>query len=108
MIAVTIYRKQGRVTGFECIGHSGYAASGKDIVCAGVSTLVINTVNSIEAFTSAEYKLDAEEAGGRIALSFTKEADHDAELLVNAMLLGLEDIRSNYGKQYLNLNYKEV
>ena len=32
-------------------GHAGYDDIGKDIVCAAVSVLVINTLNSIERFT---------------------------------------------------------
>lgn len=94
--------------GFRCIGHSGYAASGKDIVCAAVSALVINTVNAIGSFTSAAFDLDTEERSGLIAFSLKGEADHDTELLLRTMLLGLEDIQNNYGNEYLILEFKEV
>lgn len=39
MIRVTIGREDGLTT-LEVTGHSGYAEKGKDIVCAGVSTIV--------------------------------------------------------------------
>ncbi|MCM1105756.1 MAG: ribosomal-processing cysteine protease Prp [Blautia sp.] len=108
MIAITIYQKQGRMEGFHCIGHSGYAASGKDIVCAAVSTLVINTVNAIERFTQARFNLDTEEKEGLIAFMLQERADHDTELLLKTMLLGLQDIQNNYGNEYLILDFKEV
>ena len=31
--------------GFSVSGHAGYENAGKDIICASVSALVINTVN---------------------------------------------------------------
>lgn len=107
MITITVYRKQGKVTGFRCIGHSGYAQSGKDIVCAAVSMLVINTVNAIEAFTVSEFNLDTEEESGLIAFQLKEEPDHDTKLLLDTMFLGLQDIQNNYGR-YLILEYKEV
>ncbi|WP_333683544.1 ribosomal-processing cysteine protease Prp, partial [Enterocloster lavalensis] len=55
MIQVTIFRdseESGDVfTGVELSGHAGYAESGRDIVCAAVSALVLNMANSVEAFT---------------------------------------------------------
>ena len=49
MIIITIFQNQESVTGFRCIGHAEYAEYGSDIVCAGVSALVVNAINSIEA-----------------------------------------------------------
>lgn len=108
MITVTVRRKCGRAAGFRCLGHSGYAESGKDIVCAAVSALVINTVNAIGKFTASDFDLDTEEETGRIDFSLKAEPDHDAELLLDAMLLGLQDIQNNYGNEYLILEYEEV
>ena len=51
MITITILQDHEDAVGFHCIGHSGYAEAGSDIICAGVSALVINTINSIETFT---------------------------------------------------------
>ena len=49
MTTITIYKSdKGSYKGFTCKGHAGSAMSGKDIVCAAISILVINTVNSLE------------------------------------------------------------
>ena len=40
MTRVEFFDHEGRITGFCCSGHSGYAEAGSDIVCAAVSTAV--------------------------------------------------------------------
>ena len=108
MITITIYQNHEDVTGFRCIGHSGYAESGSDIICAGVSALVINTINSIDSLTNSSFHLETEEESGLIDFTFEESADHDAQLLVESMILGLQGIQTNYGKKFLTLDFKEV
>ena len=109
MTRITIYRdRTGSFTGFRCEGHSGYAAAGSDIVCAGISTLAINTVNAIEALTQTAVEADADQQEGLIFVRFPSGCDPQAKLLVDAMILGLEGIRTNYGKKFLAFDYKEV
>ena len=109
MTHITIYRNQKNVfTGFCCEGHAGYANAGDDIVCAGISTLVINTINSIEVLTDTEILADAEQESGTIHVNFPSGCDKQAKLLVDAMILGLKGIQKNYGKKFLSLDFKEV
>lgn len=109
MIQVTIITdRNGQYAGFDCIGHAGYAEAGKDIVCAGVSVLVINTVNSISCYTGEEFSVDTQEETGKIALRFRKPPGHDAKLLMKSLILGLQGIRKDYGAGYITLNFKEV
>ena len=66
MTKITIYRNENReVERFSCTGHAGYAEYGNDIVCASISVLVINTINSIETFTSTDFICEAEEGVGK-------------------------------------------
>ena len=39
--------RDGAYREVTCMGHAGYAAYGRDIVCASVSVLVINTINAL-------------------------------------------------------------
>lgn len=41
-------------SGITIEGHAGYAPSGQDIVCAGISTLVQNLIQSIEDLCTDE------------------------------------------------------
>jgi uncharacterized protein YsxB (DUF464 family) len=109
MTQITISRdRDQRYTGFCCIGHAGFAESGEDIVCAGISVLVINTINSLEQFTDDPFTVDSDEDAGRISVTFQEHAGHDAAILIDSMILGLSGIRDSYGKKYLILDFREV
>ena len=110
MIRVTVYKNEkDQCIGFKALGHAGYSEEGQDIVCAAVSVLTINTVNSIEAFTEDETSLLSDESAGLIDFQIKGNPSSEAELLLNAMLLGLEEIAEdmNYRK-YMDLTYEEV
>ena len=43
--SVKVIRNNNKIKKISVMGHAMYEDYGKDIVCAGVSTLVISTVN---------------------------------------------------------------
>ena len=109
MTHITIYQNQNHeVERFTCTGHVGYSEYGTDIVCASISVLVINTINSIETFTSVPFVCEADEETGDIDFRFTEEISQDASLLIESMILGLNEIQNDYGKKFLILDFKEV
>ena len=109
MTHITIYQNENHeVERFTCTGHAGYAASGEDIVCAAISMMVINTINSIETFTSVPFVCEADEETGDIDFQFTEEITPDSALLIDSMILGLKEIQNDYGKKFLILDFKEV
>ena len=62
MTTVTIYKSDNDIyEGFTCKGHAGYAVSGKDIICASISILVINTINSLEELAGQEMSVKSDE-----------------------------------------------
>ncbi len=40
MTTIRFFRTRGRLTGFSCAGHSGYAEAGEDIVCAAITSAI--------------------------------------------------------------------
>lgn len=109
MIRVTIYKNgQGVYTGFKSAGHAGYAPEGSDIICSAVSVLVINTINSIEAFTDDRFSLKSDEQAGLIEVDFNSGLSHDTILLMNAMVQGLKMIQADYNNDYIYLKIEEV
>ncbi len=107
MITVTVFRSDtGTYKGFRCKGHAGFAERGQDVVCAAVSVLVINTVNSIEAFTSQTFTCEHDE--DMICLKLTAVPTKETKLLLDSMIFGLQAIQKQYQKQYLRLKFKEV
>ena len=109
MTKITIFKNRNdEFLGFKCLGHAGYADEGEDIVCAGISALVINTINSLGAYTKDEFNVDSDEDTGLIELHFTKTVGHDADLLMKSLVLGLQGIQNTYGNDYIILNFREV
>ena len=105
MITAEVTRKQGKYFSFSCSGHAEYDDPGKDIVCSAVSMLVINTANAIDKFTETRIEGSDED---HISWYFPEKPDDKAELLMDAMLLGLKEIETKYGNDYLRLMIKEV
>ena len=55
MTNIIFYRKSGDIIGFQSKGHAGHGMRGTDVVCASVSALIINTINSIEKLTHDKF-----------------------------------------------------
>ena len=122
MIKVIITKRNGAYKSFICSGHAEYAAgnslvrgAGKllkpqgDIVCAGVSAIVINTVNCLQDLLHEDIGCDYDsEEGGLITCVFRSIPTHEASLLIDSMIHGLKWIRSEYGEKYLNFEIEEV
>lgn len=110
MTKVTIYKtKAGEYRKFTCDGHAAYADYGQDIVCAAVSALVINTVNSLEEVTKEPIQAEADEKAGRISCSFLRQPLYETSVaLMDSLVLGLSRIEAKYGKKHCKLTFKEV
>ena len=100
--------ESGEYKGFTCKGHSGFAAKGKDIVCASVSVLVINAINSMEKLAGEDMETEAEEAAGIIRCRIKRTLSDKGKLLMDSMILGLLQIEEQYGNKYLVVKFKEV
>ena len=110
MIHVTIFENERQqCMGFRAAGHAGMAESGQDVVCAAASVLMINTMNAIECYTDDETSLVSDEEEGRIEFLFSERPTHDAELLLNAMILGLQEMANdNDYSEYIYVEFEEV
>ena len=95
MIRAEIYKSKNQFRGFRVTGHAGYAESGHDIVCAAVSALVINTWNSVEAFTDDTFKGTANEEKGYFLFELAEPCSDEAKLLMRSLELGLRDIQKD-------------
>ena len=99
-----------RITGFSIKGHSGYAEEGSDIVCAGISALVITIENALCQLV----KLSPVERGGEDGFlevilheKMTDKQMQDAQLLLSTLHIGLENIAQAY-PDYVRLTVRKV
>ena len=94
MINAKIVRNaSGRIIAFTVENH------GESIVCAAVSMLVLNTVNSIYKFTKDKFTCDYDEKeGGFITFSLTNPATQTDGIIIllDAMHLGLTSAQAEY------------
>ena len=108
MIKVTIYMHEDEIVGFRSVGHAGYDVRGKDIICAAVSVLVINTINSIENFTHDKFEVVQDEKNGLVDFRLnTDNPCRETSVLLKSLKLGISGIRDN-NKKYLRILFEEV
>ncbi|MCM1386458.1 MAG: ribosomal-processing cysteine protease Prp [Bacillus sp. (in: Bacteria)] len=109
MITVTFHKtKAGEYQDFICSGHAGFNDYGKDIVCAAVSVLVINTVNSLDELVRENIEVETDEENGIISCRFQAPLRDTSKVLVDSLALGLSHITKQYGEKYCKLNFEEV
>ena len=72
-----------------------------------VSVLTINTANAIESLTETAFSEEENPEGGYLKVMLSSPKDHDAQLLIKAMVLGLEQIAGNY-PDYIRIQKREV
>ena len=107
MIKVCFYTRNKTYYGFKIIGHADYGCCGKDVVCAGVSALVINTVNAIEEFTEDKTRTSEFESG-LVKFKIVGDVSPKSQLLMRALRLGLCSIYEEYGDRYIRIFFREV
>jgi len=109
MITVTFYKDSSdRFIGFKSVGHAGAGERGNDVVCAAISILVINTVNSIEMFTNDRAACHADEKNfGYISYRLKDKGSEESQLLLKSLHLGVEGVmREN--KKYIKLKILKI
>ncbi len=106
MIRAEVRKHKGNYIGFEIKGHAGYAAENFDIVCAAVSALSINAVNSLEQFTDVPF--ESEDRDGFICVRFQGDLSPEAKLLMDSLVLGLTDVEKGLNHRYFKLIIREV
>ena len=75
-------------------------------MCAAVSVLVINTVNSLERLTGDRVKVQSED--GFVRMDFQAPLSDGGRLLMDSLMLGLSSVAGSTGKRYLQINVREV
>ena len=98
MTRVEFFSENGRLNGFCCSGHSGYAEAGSDIVCAAVSTAVTFAECTICDVLGERPKVRADEEEARITLTLPAacEEEEAVQAVMTGLLLTLCKLRDEY------------
>ncbi len=92
----TVSNTEGRILKFTVDGHSGFAQSGEDIVCASVSSTVWMTINGIEKQNLA--KLSYKESDGFVDCTISEIRSEGADVLLNALVMFIKELAEQYGE----------
>ena len=98
---VTFYRRSdGALVGYRAKGHTGYAESGADIVCAGVSALTQATLNGLQNVVEVPVAFEIDDRTALLEAILTPEATDNqlerAQILLETLLQGLQAIERSY------------
>ena len=102
MIRAEFYESKGFLTGFRFSGHSGYAESGSDIVCAAVSSAVQFTVNLLEEFGCSPSVIAEDNT-----VDCSVSADRNAARILKQLKLHFESILEEF-PETINITISEV
>lgn len=97
---ITVKNTDGSIHQFTVSGHSGFAQSGEDIVCAAVSSTVWMTINGIEKQNLA--RLSYVERDGFVDCIVEEKFSDGADLLLNSLVMFIAELSGQY-KEFLKL-----
>ena len=98
MTRVTLFHESdGKLAGFSCKGHAGYAEAGSDIVCAAVSALSITCCNSLQSIAGVTPSVEEKDGFLKVMLSQDQQS-HDAQVILRVFEQGIRDIAESYPK----------
>ena len=100
MTEIKIIKKQGKILGFECKGHSGYAESGADIICAAISTLAGSCHLGISKILGLAHTFEIDENKGYFKLMLELESvqNQSAQVLLQTFSQSAEELANSYKK----------
>lgn len=109
MTKIKILKNDGNFVGFVVKGHSGYAESGSDLVCASISILVyttLNSLNKVAGIDENDMDVNIDEEKGFTSLKL-KKVDNSTDIIFNVFIVGITMLVENYA-DYVTLMFEEV
>ena len=94
MTKATFYFDGNVPYGFLISGHSGFAESGEDIVCASVSSAAYMVANTITEILKADAEIAVDD--GKMKLIVNKEQRHITKDILLGLKLHLESLEEQY------------
>ena len=100
MTTVTFRMEEDRITGFDAMGHSGYAPEGADLVCAAITSairLVDATVNDVLGL-AASVKVREKDAliAFRLPGGLSAEAENTCQSLLTGLMVYFAELHDEY------------
>ena len=109
MTKVVFYKRGEHFVRIESNGHTGYADSGADIVCAGLSALMQGALLGILKVVGvrADHRINEEQGTLGIVLpeGLSDAERHDCDVILNTLYLSVTDLAEGYS-EYIKVEVK--
>lgn len=100
------YNTKGTLFGFIAYGETGFTQYGLDIIAAGVSALIINTVHSLEYLTEDKVETEMHKNYSKCILpnlQTKNKGSREAIVLLQSLEIGIHSIQNTYGKKHITI-----
>ena len=98
MITVELCSRNGALVGFAVEGHSGFAESGRDIVCASVSSCALMVANTVTDVLCLPADVDMSDGFLRVVIHGSAEK---AKGLLEGFRLHMTELAKEYPQYVL-------
>lgn len=102
MIKVRVVIPGGKFESLRVKGHADFAPHGQDLVCAGVSAIVVGGINALKKPES--FKIFQEPGLVVIKMKSNEQITNYDATVINVMLDQLDTIEQSYG-DYIKMSY---
>lgn len=94
MTRITPIKDKNKIVGFKLDGHASFSNHGYDIVCAAISCLSINTINSLQEIAHKE--VDVYQCDGFVEYKLHCKPSIQSNILLESARLGYMSIAEEY------------
>lgn len=98
MTEIEFIEKGNVLYGFSVKGHTGFAETGEDIVCAAVSALTSHTIGSIESLAGDACDYKVREEPPLVTFTFRDVPSEAGKLFLKAFKMSMQDLEGAYGE----------
>ncbi len=98
-----VFSKKGEdFVRIESRGHAGFAESGEDIVCAGISALLQGAALGVLKVAGVKARYEVKESAGSLLLELPKEMSErekrDCKVILETLYLSVSDLQKGYSE----------
>ena len=103
MIKVKVLQSKFGIKELSVSGHAESAEYGKDLVCAGVSCIVIGTANALDQLSNDKTEISVK----RTAKFKVLKPDENNQIILKTCLIQLQTVQEQY-QDYIDIQITEV
>ncbi len=100
------FNNKNTIYGFVALGETGFTQYGLDIIAAGVSALIINTIHSLKHLTKDHVEAEVQKKYSTCILpelQTKNRGSKEAITLLKSLEIGIHSIQNTYGEKHITL-----